>query len=70
MEQTNIWSLNGCPRSGIYNENRINAKLRNECAIREAVIAADENFNEDLVKHLCIKKLYWLLEGMVLEILF
>jgi len=40
----------------IYNENRINAKLRNECAIREAVIAADENFNEDLVKHLCIKK--------------
>jgi len=66
MEQTNIWSLNGCPRSGIYNENRINAKLRNECAIREAVIAADENFNEDLV----YKKLYWLLEGMVLEILF
>jgi len=49
MEQTNIWSLNGCPGSGIYNENRINAKLRNKCAIREAVIAADENFNEDLV---------------------
>jgi len=35
---------------------RIELTPINECAIREAVIAADENFNEDLVKHLCIKK--------------
>ena len=54
-EQTNIWRLNGCPRSGIVNENRIKAKLRYKCAIKEAVIAADEDSNEDLVNHLCTK---------------
>jgi len=51
MEQTNIWRLNGCPRSGIFSENRINAKLRYKCAIKEAVISADKDFNEDLVNH-------------------
>jgi len=55
IEQTNIWHLNGCPRSGLFNENRIKAKLRYKCAIKEAVIAADEDFNEDLVNHLCKK---------------
>jgi len=44
MEQRNIWRLNGCPRSGIFNENEIKAKLRNKCAIKETVIAA-EHFN-------------------------
>jgi len=52
---THFWRLNKCPRSGIFNKNRIKAKLRYKCAIKEAVIAADEDFNEDLVKHLCIK---------------
>jgi len=54
IEQTNIWRLNGCPRSGVFNENRIKAKLRYKCAIK-AVIAVDEDFNEDLVNHLCKK---------------
>ena len=48
-----VWRLNGCPRSGVFNENRINPKLRYKCAIKEAVIAADEDFNENLVNHLC-----------------
>ena len=55
IEQTNIWRLNGCPRSGIFNENRIKAKLRYKCAIKEPAIAADEDFNEDPVKHPCIE---------------
>ena len=60
MEQRNIWRLNGCPRSGIFNENGIKAKLRNKCAIKETVIAA-EDFNEDLVNHLGIKNfnVFW-----------
>jgi len=52
-EQTNIWRLNGCPRSGVFNENRFKAKLRYKCAIKKAVIAADEDVNEDLVNYLC-----------------
>jgi len=61
MEQTNICRLNGCPRSGIFSENRIKAKLRYKCSIKEAVIAADEDFNEDLVNHLGIKNfnVFW-----------
>ena len=55
IEQTNIWRLNGCPQSGVFNENRTKAKLRYKCAIKEAVIAVDEDFNEDLVNHLCKK---------------
>jgi len=54
-EQTNTWRLNSCPRSGVFNENRIKAKLRYNCAIKEAVIAVDEDFNKDLVNHLCNK---------------
>jgi len=49
MEQTNIWHLNGCPLSGIFNENRIKAKLRYKCAIKEAVIAADEDLMRTLL---------------------
>jgi len=47
--------LNGCPQSGVFNENRTKAKLRYKCAIKEAVITVDKDVNEDLVNHLCKK---------------
>ena len=54
IEITNIWRQHGCPRSG-------EIKLKYKCAIKEAITAADEEFNDSLVDHLCKKDLqsFW-----------
>jgi len=43
-----IWRNSGCPRSGSIYEERIKAKLRYKCAIKDAILAADFEFNDDL----------------------
>ena len=48
IELTDIWRQHGCPRSGPINENRVKVKLRYKSAIKDAIISADEEFNEDL----------------------
>jgi len=55
IELTDIWRQHGCPRSGPINENRVKVKLRYKSAIKDAIISADEEFNEDLADHLCKK---------------
>jgi len=61
IEITNVWHQHGCPRSGAINNNRIKIKMRYKCAIKEAIVAADEEFNDSLAKHFCKKdvKSFW-----------
>ena len=51
-----IWRNCGCLRSGSINEERIKAKLRYKFAIKDAILAADFEFNDDLASDLCKKK--------------
>jgi len=50
-----IWRNSGCPRSGSLNDKRVKIKMRYKCAIKEAVLASDLEFNDDLAKYLCKK---------------
>lgn len=61
IDITRIWRENGCPRSGSINDDRVRIKLKYKFAIKEAVNAADEEFNDELANHLCNKEInsFW-----------
>jgi len=55
IEQTDVWRTHGCPRSGMVNDPRIKNKLKYKCAIKAAILSAEEEFNDNLVDRLCNK---------------
>ena len=55
IEQTDVWRTHGCPRSGMVNGARIKIKLKYKCAIKAAILSAEEEFNDNLVDRLCNK---------------
>ena len=55
VQITHIWRNSGCPRSGSLNDERVRIKMRYKCTIKEAVLASDLEFNDDLAKYLCKK---------------
>jgi len=55
IDITSIWRQHRCSRSGEINDKRVKIKLRYKYAIKEAVTAADKDFNENLADHICKK---------------
>ena len=58
IEITNVIMAVQCPRTGEINNDRIRIKLKYKCAIKEAIISADEEFSVDLADHLCKKEFH------------
>jgi len=57
IDQTHLWRQFGCPRSGSINDARIVAKFRYKQAIKEVMLVAEVEFNDDLVNYVCRKKI-------------
>jgi len=51
----NKWRNCDCPLSGSLNEERVKIKLRYKCAFKDAILAADCEFNDDLATYLSRK---------------
>ena len=58
IEITNVWRYHGCPRTGEINNKRIRIKLKYKCAIKEAIMSVDKEFNVNLTDHLCKKEFH------------
>lgn len=58
---TQIWRSCGCPRAGTLNQMRTQTKLRYKCAIKDAIVAYESEFSDDLVAKFCSKDLksFW-----------
>lgn len=58
IEITELWRNCGCPHMGTLNQSRIQAKLRYKSAIKDAVYAYENEFNEDLFDQLSKKDMH------------
>ena len=56
IDATDLWRTVGCPRSGVINANRLQCKYRYKLAIKQAVMNADEEFNEELFSYFSAKE--------------
>jgi len=55
IDATNLWRSVGCPRSGVFNANRLQCKYRYKIAIKQAAMNADEEFNDELFDYFSAK---------------
>ena len=55
IDATSLWRTVGCPRGGTINSNRLQCKYRYKFAIKQAIINADQEFNEDLFNYFSSK---------------
>ena len=55
IDATSLWRTVGCPRGGTINSKRLQCKYRYKFAIKQAIMNADQQFNEDLFNYFSSK---------------
>ena len=56
IDATQLWRSVGCPRSGAINLNRLQCKYKYKHAIKQAIMNADQEFNEELFNYFAAKE--------------
>ena len=56
IDATQLWRSVRCPRSGAINLNRLQCKYKYKHAIKQAIMNADQEFNEELFNYFAAKE--------------